>query len=145
MQRRFLISIADSFPWPCSHLMSTTCTILHNNLVVQPHGAHQRALHVYKYTQPNPEPDPATKLLLFHCTQGKKGTARKPFTAKFRISATKQRRVRKGSGGPAGHVFLLHLESVVHMYTRRTRLHFLSTYSSNTTARQFSAHAADRK
>ena len=65
------ISIAGSFLWLHSHLLCTPCTVLHNSNWSR-HIVHTtKPPHVYTHTPSNPNPDPATKLLLFHSTQGK--------------------------------------------------------------------------
>lgn len=93
-------------------------------LVVQPHGTRYQTPHIYTHTLSDPNPDPATKILLFHSTQGK-WQCTQPFHREIRISVTNSVGA-EGEESSAEHVFWPHLESVACVNTQK--LFLFQTY-----------------
>lgn len=114
-------------------------------LVVQTHGTHHQAPHIYTHTPSNPNPDPATKLLLFHSTQGK-CQCTQPFHSKIRISATNS--VRAEGEGRQLNMFSCPIWKALHVYTHAHKnsvsLSLSRTYVWYITAKQFTAIRANR-
>lgn len=116
-------------------------------LVVQPHGTHHQTLppHIYTHTPSNPNPDPATKLLLFHSTRGK-SQCTQPFHSKIRISITNS----VGAEGEGRQLNMLScpiwkvLQVYTHTHKTAFSLSLSRTYVWYITAKQFTAISANR-
>lgn len=111
--------------------------------MVWPHGTHHQTSNIYTHTPSNSNPDPATKLLLFHSTQVK-WQRTQAFHRKIKISST-------NSDGAEGEgrqwsMFSCPIWKVllVYMHAHKKSFSVSRTHIWYITAKQFKVISANR-